>query len=172
MPPPWAKPDLPSLALKLINASQAPKIHPTPRRIRILFNGIYIADTCSSPSSTGKFVWEHPYYPYYYLPWSAFPSRPSKDTKSSDKDEVQWEMLQEVKQDTESNEANGAAAGDDIAARVWQLSVGDKSTDRILEFVQGGPDGSLAGLVRVEFSAAGKFIARCIFFRVLTVSLC
>jgi len=157
MPPPWVNPDLPSLALKLLNAPQAPKSHPTPRRIRILFNGVYIADTCSSSSSSSaKFLWEIPYYPYYYLPWSAFPSRPSAAKGSSAKGEVQWKMLQEVKQDKKLDGANGETSGDEVAARIWEVSVGDKSTDRVLEYVHGGPDGSLAGLVRFEFGAAGK----------------
>ena len=39
------------------------KIESTPRRVRILFNKKIIADTTSA-----KLVWEHPYYPTYYLP--------------------------------------------------------------------------------------------------------
>jgi len=157
MPPPWVNPDLPSLALKLLNAPQAPKSHPTPRRIRILFNGVYIADTCSSSSpSSARFLWEIPYYPYYYLPWSAFPSRPSEAKESSTTDEVQWKMLQEVKQDKKLDGADAETSGDEVVARIWEVRVGDKSTDRVLEYVHGGPDGSLAGLVRFEFGAAGN----------------
>lgn len=39
----------------------------TPKRIRLLFNGAFIADTTSA-----LYVWEHDYYPQFYLPMSAF----------------------------------------------------------------------------------------------------
>ena len=38
------------------------KLEPSPKRIRVLFNKIYIVDTTSA-----KCVWEHPYYPQYGL---------------------------------------------------------------------------------------------------------
>lgn len=40
---------------------------PTPKRIRLLFNGAFIADTTSA-----IYVWEHEYYPQFYLPMNAF----------------------------------------------------------------------------------------------------
>jgi len=159
MPSPFQKPDLASLALQLINGSQAPKTIPTPRRIRILFKGVYIADTCSSSPSTGKFVWEHPHYPYYYLPLSAFPIPPLENTNNAEKSDVQWKLLEDIKQSDKVNGNSGESKQKDTVARIWQLTVLDKSTDRILEFVHGGPDGSLAGLVRFEFSAAGNLFS-------------
>lgn len=39
------------------------RVEPGPKRVRVLFGGSYIADT------TGVLlVWEHPYYPTYYIP--------------------------------------------------------------------------------------------------------
>lgn len=43
------------------------KAIPTPKRIRLLFNGAFIADTASA-----LYVWEHEYYPQFYLPMNAF----------------------------------------------------------------------------------------------------
>ena len=40
---------------------------PTERRIRLLFNGAFISDTTSA-----VYVWEHEYYPQYYLPMESF----------------------------------------------------------------------------------------------------
>lgn len=40
---------------------------PTQRRIRLLFNGAFIADTTSA-----VYIWEHEYYPQYYLPMESF----------------------------------------------------------------------------------------------------
>ena len=56
------------------------KTHTTPRRVRILHNGIWVADTTEA-----LFVWEHSAYPYFYLPWSAF---------KQDGKQVKWEMLE------------------------------------------------------------------------------
>lgn len=39
------------------------RVEDTPKRIRILFAGAYVAD-----STRAKLVWEQPYYPTYYLP--------------------------------------------------------------------------------------------------------
>ena len=48
-----------------ILASGPQKLEDSPRRIRVLLNGAYIFDTTSA-----KLVWEHPWYPSYYLPRS------------------------------------------------------------------------------------------------------
>jgi uncharacterized protein (DUF427 family) len=39
------------------------QVEGTSRRVRVLFNKKFVADT-----KEAKFVWEHPYYPVYYLP--------------------------------------------------------------------------------------------------------
>jgi uncharacterized protein (DUF427 family) len=50
---------------KKLSDSGPHRMESTSRRVRVLFNKKIIADTSSS-----KFVWEHPYYPTYYLPSS------------------------------------------------------------------------------------------------------
>ncbi|KAK5943485.1 hypothetical protein PMZ80_004492 [Knufia obscura] len=58
--------DLKKLVKRL--AEQGPfKSLETPKRIRLLYNGAFIADT-----SKALYVWEHEYYPQYYLPMEAF----------------------------------------------------------------------------------------------------
>lgn len=42
-------------------------MEPTPRRVRTLFNGIYLFDTTSA-----LHVWEHKYFPHFWVPISAF----------------------------------------------------------------------------------------------------
>ena len=101
----------------------------TPRRVRILFNGKYIADTIQA-----SFVWEHPYFPQYYLPKSAFDaSRINEGDKISDD--------------------NGKHV-----ATLWRLTVGDKSTDQIVCFADEleGKAKELSGLVKANFSDMGK----------------
>ncbi|MCJ1282737.1 hypothetical protein MMC26_002062 [Xylographa opegraphella] len=47
-------------------ASKGPfKVEDSPKRVRILQDGKYIVDTTHA-----KYVWEHPYYPQYYVPRS------------------------------------------------------------------------------------------------------
>jgi len=49
-------------------AEQGPfKSGETPKRIRLLYNGAFIADTTKA-----LYVWEHEYYPQYYLPMESF----------------------------------------------------------------------------------------------------
>ncbi|KAL8786178.1 MAG: hypothetical protein Q9213_002948 [Squamulea squamosa] len=55
---------LKELALRL--AAKGPlKTEQTARRVRVLFDGIYLAD-----STSAYHVWEHKYYPYFYFPTS------------------------------------------------------------------------------------------------------
>ncbi|KAI1344531.1 DUF427-domain-containing protein [Xylariaceae sp. FL0016] len=135
MASPFSKPDLPSLAKKLLEAGPH-KTLKTPKRIRIEFNSAIVADTTSA-----VYVWEHPYYPYYYLPRSAFsvPLTPTTTTTTS----------------------SPSDSFSDSSFRTAVLRVADRSTDRLLLF---GPDvgrthgpacAPLADTVRLEFAAAG-----------------
>ncbi|TAQ88058.1 hypothetical protein B7494_g3609 [Chlorociboria aeruginascens] len=96
------------------------KIEGTPRRVRGLFGSKFIFDTTSA-----LFVWEHKYYPYFYIRASEFPS--------------------------------GALAKSISMEGYWvgRLSVGGKSTERVLGFEDGleGEGKALSGLVRVEVGA-------------------
>ncbi|KAG4418038.1 hypothetical protein IFR04_008858 [Cadophora malorum] len=91
--------DLISLGEKL--ASKGPhKTEDTPRRVRGLLGGKYIFDTLQA-----KYVWEHPYYPYFYILVDAF----SKD--------VQFEKIVSKK-----------------SFHIAKLSSGHKSTNRVIVF--------------------------------------
>ena len=80
------------------------KIESTPRRVRVLFNRKMIADT-----KAAKLVWEHPYYPTYYLPAT----------------DIQTKYLEKV-QKTEDGEGH-----------VCQLAVGNRNTDKVLWYEKG-----------------------------------
>lgn len=108
--------DLVKLAQKL-TADGPHKMQSTPRRVRGLLNGKYAFDTINA-----FHIWEHPYYPQFYVPVSSF-TPDAKITKTS------------------------AVDGTNGAAHLGRLSVGDKSTERVLMF----NSGSLKDLVKVEF---------------------
>ncbi|KAI2616733.1 DUF427-domain-containing protein [Hypoxylon sp. NC1633] len=128
MASPHVKPDLLELGKRLVEEGPV-KTLATPRRVRILFNGVYIADTTAA-----LYVWEHQYYPFFYLPADAFPRDALKPNLPPD--------------ESESPPAFWTA----------ELRAGTRSTVRVLGFgaAQALPQKSraLAGLVRVEFGAA------------------
>jgi uncharacterized protein (DUF427 family) len=80
------------------------RIEETSRRVRVLFNKKFIADTKSA-----KFVWEHPYYPIYYLP-------------SSD---VQTKYIEKV------------SATEDGEGHICRLAVGNRSTEKVIWYEKG-----------------------------------
>mgnify|MGYP000848352554 CR=1 FL=1 len=105
---------------------------PTPRRIRIRFGDSFIVDTTSA-----VYVWEHEYYPQFYVPL--------KHLKS-----CQWEEKEKL---------------EDGRAAILTVKAGLKETDRVLVFLEGikaggGAEaaGQLAGMVRVELGVVGKCI--------------
>jgi len=118
---------LKDLALRLV--SEGPhKVLPTPKRIRILHNGTYIAD-----STKARYVWEHPFYPQYYLPKSAF-----------DRSKIS------------EGETIKSSDGEHIAT-LWKITVGEQTTDRMICFADNlnGKANDLSGLVKAEFNAFG-----------------
>jgi len=99
-------PDLMSLGEKL--TTEGPhKIERTPRRIRGLLNGVYVFDSLEA-----CYVWEHSYYPYFYIP--------KKDFANG--------ALQKLDE------------GSDKGYWLGRLSAGGKTTDRVLGF-EGGLKG-------------------------------
>lgn len=121
---------LPALAKRLLENGPV-KTAPTSRRVRIVHAGVTVADT-----TRAVHVWEHPYYPYFYIPRADF-------TKA---------VLLEPVQDVVDN-AHGHAS-------VTRLSVnvpggGAESTERVLMFEKSGQAKALEGMVRVEFGAVG-----------------
>ncbi|KAK6849809.1 hypothetical protein PG995_013642 [Apiospora arundinis] len=63
---PKAQPDLQKLGERLLTQGPVKSLR-TPKRVRIQFGSTIVADTTSA-----LYVWEHDYYPFYYLPLSAF----------------------------------------------------------------------------------------------------
>lgn len=121
--PPFQPTDLAGLARGLLQDGPHRTL-PTPKRLRILLNGQYIADT-----TRGVYVWEHPYYPYYYVPLSSIPA--SHRT-----------VLERLH---------------DGAASILRITVGSRATDRVLAFsdtLSGDKLQPLQGMARVEFGAA------------------
>ncbi|KAF2014831.1 DUF427-domain-containing protein [Aaosphaeria arxii CBS 175.79] len=116
--------DLVQLAQKIL--SEGPfRQSSTPRRVRGLFNGKFVFDTVNAVH-----VWEHPYYPQYYVPIASFtPSASLERTAPIDG----------------SNE-NGTA-------HLGRLAVGDRSTDRIVIF----NTGTLHELVKIDFNAIDQW---------------
>lgn len=71
---------LKELALKLL--AEGPQKHErTPRRVRGLFDQIYIFDTLDA-----CYVWEHPFFPHFYIPASAVKAGMLSKTDSVDED--------------------------------------------------------------------------------------
>ena len=58
------------------------KLEITSRRVRGLYDGIYVFDTTEA-----RFVWEHPYYPQFYIPESAVKGAVLKKDGSVDEED-------------------------------------------------------------------------------------
>ncbi|KAL6882268.1 DUF427 domain-containing protein [Trichoderma longibrachiatum] len=114
--------DLPAL-LNRLRTSGPHKTLPTARRIRIIFNKTLIADITAA-----VLVWEHPWYPQYYIPAS----------------DIQNASL-----------TTDALATLTVAEKP---GVEAKSTDRVLRFDDDSSWGALTGLVRLEFSAMDSWL--------------
>ena len=92
-----------------VSASPNPKyIETSPRRVRVLFNKKFVADTTAA-----KLVWEHPYYPTYYLPAS----------------DIQTKYLEKLEK------------SEDGEAHVCKLIVGNRNTNKVLWFDKGELNG-------------------------------
>ncbi|KAL6862215.1 DUF427 domain-containing protein [Trichoderma novae-zelandiae] len=115
--------DLSNLLTRL-RKSGPDKTLPTPRRIRVLFNKTLVVDT-----TRALLVWEHPWYPQYYVPAA----------------------------DIRNASLSGDALAELTVAE--KAGVPAKSTDRVLRFDDvDGSWGELAGLVRLEFSAMDSWL--------------
>ena len=81
------------------------KLENTSRRVRGLYDSIYVFDTTEA-----RFVWEHPYYPQFYVPNSAVKHGVLAKNESVDKEE---------------------------SAFLVTLKGKNKSTDRVISFEKG-----------------------------------
>lgn len=99
---------LEELARKLVSSGPH-KVEVTPRRVRAQFDGVFLFDTTSA-----RHVWEHQYYPQFWVPVTAF--APGVLTK-------------------------GKAVDADGSAFMGTAKGSTKSTDRVLIFEKGPLDG-------------------------------
>ncbi|TRX92536.1 hypothetical protein FHL15_006463 [Xylaria flabelliformis] len=120
MPPPPK--NLDELARSLLANGPVKTLPAAPKRIRIQFGGRIIADT-----TRAVYVWEHPYYPTYYVPLSSFDA----------------DVLSYLPGSEDGKKGYSLAT----------LSASGASTDRVIVFSNNDDSGVLAGLVRVEFGA-------------------
>lgn len=130
----FVNPSLVKLATKLANEGPH-KTTTTSRRVRILHKGSFIADTTSA-----LLVWEHPYYPYFYLPWSAFGFHENESSGT-----CQRTLLQGVQT------SHGIET-----ARIYQMKHTKPEGEPYLglAFMADSP---LAGLVRIDFKSVGRW---------------
>jgi hypothetical protein len=111
----------------------AHKVLPTARRVRVVFNQATIVDTTKA-----VWVWEHEWYPQFYVPSSEI-----KDSTLIDSQSVKSEGIAKT----------AAIVKLTVPAKA---GVPEKTTDRVLRFDNDPSLGDLAGLVRLEFGAMGK----------------
>ncbi|KAK0937339.1 hypothetical protein LTR48_004341 [Friedmanniomyces endolithicus] len=126
--------NLKKLAIKL--GTDGPhKTLPTPRMVKLLFNGSYILKTTHA-----HYVWEHPYYPHFYVPLAELQSTSSKTNLTI----------------SERETYHSPSDHKTVLAHQLSLTVGTKSTSNVLAFpatLTEGPAAPLAGLVRIAFDS-------------------
>ncbi|KAK7432949.1 hypothetical protein QQZ08_000420 [Neonectria magnoliae] len=110
------------------------KTHTTSRRVRVIYNHTYVADTTKAVQ-----VWEHDGYPQYYLSASDLKNCHLRDAETIKKD-------------------------GDVLAAIAQLTVPardaieEAKTDRVIRFADDDRLGVLKGLVRLEFGAMDQWL--------------
>lgn len=127
---------LKKLALKLGTDGPA-KVLPTPRMVKVLYNGFYILQTTQA-----RFVWEHPFYPQFYVPKAGL----LESTKQGPLEIVEGETFR------------SSPHGPPLAQQLT-LRVGERSTDNVLAFSDhlSGPAAELRGLVKIDFASMDQW---------------
>ena len=113
------------------------KTLPTPRKVQILFGGIYIIKTTKA-----VFVWEHPFYPQLYVPTKEL-------VESSKRNQF----------DFKEGEAFNADNGKAVAMQCT-IKAGSKSTDQVIAFSSDNLSGKaeeLKGLVKIDFASMDQW---------------
>ena len=108
------------------------KVIPAQRRVRVVHNHSIIVDTTKAVH-----VWEHEFYPQFYVPLKDIKNCTYKDTQLIRSDGVARAAIVEIT----------------IPA---QNGVAELKTDRIVRFTDDKSLGALSGLVRLEFGSMGK----------------
>lgn len=124
------------------------KTQPTSRRVRVIHHGSTIVDTTKAVH-----VWEHPYYPYFYIPTSELKSCVLKDveevTRPSGSQGDQQQHLHAALVELTVKGPDGAHKG---------------KTDRVVRFYQKdgesetSPSSVLDGLARLEFASMDHWL--------------
>jgi uncharacterized protein (DUF427 family) len=99
------------------------QIELSPKRVRVLLGGEYVADTTGA-----LLVWEHPYYPTYYLP------------------------LADVRADVLRDTGRTESRIDGVDAAVHDVAVGDRTAEGAALVLNDPPVEQLAGTVRLRWS--------------------
>ncbi|KAL7793794.1 hypothetical protein V8C37DRAFT_377367 [Trichoderma ceciliae] len=128
--------DLTDLAALLLKDGPR-KVIPTPRRVRVIFNHTTIVDTTSA-----IWVWEHDYYPHFYIPSSELKNSTIRDRQS-------------IKSDASDDTAKAAIVELTVPEKA---GIPEKKTTRVLRFENDKSLGDLAGLVRLEFGAMDTWL--------------
>jgi uncharacterized protein (DUF427 family) len=135
--------DVKDLALFL--AKHGPrKVLPTPRRVRFSFNGAFVADT-----DCALHVWEHEYYPQFYLPREAF----NVKTESFRVDLQEGKVLKDSQGTVVGRQCNlNVTPGEKLPGRA-------KTLTEIVCFSESldGPAEVLRGYIKVAFAAADQW---------------
>lgn len=104
----------------------------TSRRVRVIHNHIYIVDTTRT-----TLVWEHNYFPHFYIP----------------REEIQHCVLKD-KHEVQYDGTIGAAVVELLVPAHDGLD--EVKTDRVIRFADDERLGAIAGMVRLEFGSMGK----------------
>ena len=122
-------------AIKL--GTQGPvKVLPTLRLVQLRFNGLIILKTTNA-----QYIWEHPYYPQFYLPKSELLSNSRH-------------IPLQVHEGEALHSEDGTLIGNQ-----WTIRVADRSIDKVVAFSDGltGAAEPLRGLVKIDFASVDQW---------------
>ncbi|PHH70600.1 hypothetical protein CDD82_7025 [Ophiocordyceps australis] len=110
------------------------KVHAASRRVRVIFNHTTIVDTVNA-----FHVWEHQFYPQFYVPMSELRGCTTRDVRMVKSDSVNRAALVELTVPDRSG-------------------IKERKTDRVLRFTDDKSLGALTGLVRLEFGSMDQWL--------------
>jgi len=110
----------------------------------VIHHGLTIVDTTSA-----LYVWEIPYFPYFYIPWSGIP-QPSEDQEEGNLQHAQWEERGILT----TSDTDGTPLG-----RLWRIHVDEDEThaiDNVLEMIGSTPQ--IGNMLRIPFASAEHWL--------------
>lgn len=108
----------------MADTSDQIRIEPSPKRVRVLLGGEYVADT-----TRALLVWEHPYYPTYHLP------------------------LDDVRPDALRDTGLSASRIDGVTGGLHDVIVGERTAARVALVYDDPQVRDLAGTVRLQWES-------------------